>query len=170
MSKGDAVYEMEIGNGDEHLYEVTLAYVNGDKHNPFGTKQDSPGGKVFGWAEMEDHDAVVYKYHIQAYTISEATARAIKIDDARKCETAATWPSVFNSGNMELSLDQLEQFYHFLMNENHFDDWFYAEPTSISVVLVSNKEMVHTKMENRVMEKAKNFTSDISDWINKEEE
>ena len=164
----DAVYQMEIGNGDEHMYEVTLAYVNGDTHNKWAT--DDTEDKVFGWAEMEDHDAVVYKYHIKAYTISEATTRALKIDDARKAETAATWPSVFNTMPIEPTVDELEKFYHFLVHENHFDSWFYQEPTSISCVLVSNRDMVHKKMEDRVMQKVDNFTSDISEWMKQEEE
>lgn len=162
----DAVYEMEIGNGNEHMYEVTLAYVKGDEHNPWNDNKD----RIFGWAELEDHSAVVYKYNIQAYTIAEATARAIKIDDARKLEQAATWPSVFSSPSMNLNLDELENFYHYLMQSNQFDDWFYAEPTSISVVLKANKEMVFTQMENRIMNKAENFTSDISEWMKQEEE
>lgn len=166
--KHEAVYQMEIGNGNEHTYEVTLAYVFGDTHNKWANEDKED--RVFGWAEMEEHDAVIYKYHIDAYTIAEATARAIKIDDARKAETAATWPSVFGSMPIEPTVDELEKFYGFLVHENHFDDWFYQEPTSISCVLLSNKDMVHKKMENNVMQKAKNFTSDISEWMQQEEE
>ena len=166
IEQHDAVYEMEIGNGQEHMYEVTLAYVKGDKHNPWDNNKDRP----FGWAELEDHTAVVYKYSIQAYTIAEATNRALKIDDARKLEQAATWPSVFSSPSLNLSLEELQSFYHYLMETNQFDDWFYAEPTSISVVLKANKQMVFTQMENRIINKAENFTSDISEWMKQEEE
>jgi|TARA_X000001382_G_scaffold125383_3_gene110770 hypothetical protein len=163
-----AFNKIDAPNEEQHKYEVMMSYHKDDRH----LQNLSDSESSLAWAELHDNRIVVFKYHVIAGSIQSAINRAIKLDDQRKSETGATWPSIFsqweNMAGEPLNDDLLEKMYHFLQEQEHFEDWFNAQPTTVSAILLDNKPMVHKDMENQFIEKNETFISDIADWANKD--
>ena len=167
------VNKVDVPSQEQHKYEVMVAYHRDDEH----LKELSIGESSLAWADLHDNRVVVFKYDVIAGSMQAAINRAIKLDDQRKLETGATWPSLFSQWEQmagePLNDDLLEKMYFFLSEHNHFSDWFNAQPTTISAVLLHNKPMIHQDMENQFIEKSEHFISDVAQWANegvKEEE
>jgi len=103
-----------------------------------------------------------------------AIAQAKQLDDTRKMEVAATWPSITqhmqDEHGEEITPKLLEDMYGFLIDKDQFQNWFNTEPTTISCLLLANKDMIHLDMENQFIEKSNNFISEVANWANQEEE
>ena len=155
----------------QHKYEVTMSYHKADKHN---NTADGNEDNVLAWAELEDNEVVIFTYIVSASTMTGAIAQAKQLDDTRKMEVAATWPSITqhmqDEHGEEITPKLLEDMYGFLVDKDQFKNWFDTEPTTISCLLLANKDMIHLDMENQFIEKSNNFISDIANWANNEEE
>jgi len=155
----------------QHKYEVTMSYHKADKHNKTAEQSED---NVLAWAELDDNDVIIFTYIVNDVSMINAIAQAKQLDDTRKMEVAATWPSITehlqNDHGEELTPKLLEDMYGFLIDKDQFGQWFNTEPTTISCLLVANKDMIHLDMENQFIEKSDAFISDVANWANQEEE
>ena len=153
-------------NQEQHKYEVNVAYHQDDKH-----LQHIQEASNLAWADLTDNRIVVFTYNVIANNMQSAINSAIRLDNQRKMETGCTWPSLFSQweemSGMKLDDDMLEKMYFFLMDKNHFADWFNAQPTTVSAVLLDNKSMVHRDMENQFIKSSEHFIEDVANWANK---
>lgn len=155
----------EEGMAINHAYEVTITYNKSDKH--INVENIESG---LGWAELLDHDIIIYTYNIRAESLQAAINKAIDMDNLRKLEMAATWPSLVEGFPEEITPKLLQDFYFYLCDKNHFNSWFFQDPTTISGLLVDNKETIMLDMENQFIERSETFISDIANWANKSHE
>ena len=68
-----------------------MSYHKADKHNNTANQNED---NMLAWAELEDNEVVIFTYIVSASTMTGAIAQAKQLDDTRKMEVAATWPSI----------------------------------------------------------------------------
>ena len=157
---------IKINTSPLHNYAVTLAYHADDIHMQ---ERIGDNGKLFTWAELEDHKRVVFRYEVQANSIRAAIDEALRVDDARKAEIVASWPSALEEMPVDTA-EHLEVFYNFLLQREYISNWIFTDPTTVSAVIEDMEQQIHTDMENAFIQRNDSFLRDVANWANKEEE
>lgn len=149
---------IEVQNKPLKKYQVTISYF---RHQMFE--------KIDNDKELDTENGICNRYEVEASSLEQAIARAIKIDTVVKAETMTRYPGILPEED-SFDKETVLKFADFLDDKGLFQDWILLEPTAIQGSLIADEEELNTFTENTVMEHTSNMSDEIEDFLRNTEE
>ena len=119
--------------------------------------------------ELDIENGIANRYEVEASSLEQAIARAIKIDTVVKAETITRYPGILPDED-RFDRETVLKFAEFLDDKGLFSDWVLLEPTAIQASLIDDEDQLNTITENAVMEHTSNMSDEIEDFLRDTEE
>lgn len=120
--------------------------------------------KIDDNAELDIENGINNRYEVEATSLEQAIARAIKVDTVVKAETMARYPGILPDED-EFDKETVLKFAEFLDNKGLFQDWILLEPTAIQASLIKDEDELNTLTENAVIEHTSHMSDEIEDFL-----
>ena len=114
--------------------------------------------------ELDIENGIANRYEVEASSLEQAIARAIKIDTVVKAETMTRYPGILPDED-KFDKETVLKFAEFLDDKGLFSDWILLEPTAIQASLIDDEDELNTLTENTVMEHSSNMSDEIEDFL-----
>ena len=157
---------VEINTDRDKEYHVVLAYFVSDV-----------GMKLFGGSigfGNDDDEILVHTYSIMAPDMASAISKARDVDYARKMEQITGFANIIAEGIEEdwvkdkqipFTPEIIEDFRNYMLKEGNFQSFFFAEPTTMTAVLASNRGIAEKQSESNILRDKLNISDDVESWL-----
>ena len=119
--------------------------------------------------ELDIENGIANRYEVEASSLEQAIAKAIKIDTVVKAETITRYPGILPDED-RFDRETVLKFAEFLDDKGLFSDWILLEPTAIQASLIDDEDQLNTLTENAVMKHTSNMSDEIEDFLRDTEE
>ena len=120
--------------------------------------------KIDDDAELDIENGISNRYEVEASSLEQAIAKAIKIDTVVKAETMSRYPGILPDED-EFDKETVLKFAEFLDDKGLFSDWVLLEPTTIQASLIDDEDELNTLTENAVMKHTNHMSDEIEDFL-----
>ena len=120
--------------------------------------------KIDDNSELDIENGIANRYEVEASSLEQAIARAIKIDTVVKAETMTRYPGILPEED-KFDKETVLKFAEFLDDKGLFQDWVLLEPTAIQASLIDDEDQLNTLTENTVIEHTSNMSDEIEDFL-----
>lgn len=139
-------------------YQVQISYF---REHMFDKIEDN--------SPLDIENGVSLRYEVEASSLEQAIAKAIKVDTVVKAEEMTRYPVMLPDED-QFDRELVLKFADFLDNKGLFSDWMFLEPTSIQASLISDEDDLNTLTENAVIKHTNKMGDDIEDFLRDTEE
>lgn len=146
-------HEIEITNKPLKKYQVQISYFRNQLFD-----------KIDDDTEIDMENGTVNRYKVEASSLEQAIARAIKIDTVIKAESITRYPGILPDED-EFDRETVLKFAEFLDDKGLFNDWVLLEPTAIQASLVADEDALNTLTENAVIKHTSHMSDEIEDFL-----
>ncbi len=149
---------IKVQNKPLKKYQVQISYF---RHQVFE--------KIDNNKELDIENGIANRYEVEASSLEQAIAKAIKIDTVVKAETMTRYPGILPDED-EFDKETVLKFAEFLDNKGLFSDWILLEPTAIQASLIDDEDELNTLTENAVIKHTNHMSDEIEDFLRDTEE
>ena len=145
---------IEVQNKPLKKYQVQISYF---RYQIFDNVDDDD-------KELDIENGIANRYEVEASSLEQAIARAIKIDTVIKAETMTRYPGMLPDED-EFDRETVLKFAEFLDDKGLFQDWMLIEPTAIQASLIEDEDELNTLTENAVIKHTNDMSDEIEDFL-----
>ena len=145
---------IEVQNKPLKKYQVQISYF---RYQIFDNVDDDD-------KELDIENGIANRYEVEASSLEQAIARAIKVDTVIKAETMTRYPGMLPDED-EFDRETVLKFAEFLDDKGLFQDWMLIEPTAIQASLIEDEDELNTLTENAVIKHTNDMSDDIEDFL-----
>ena len=145
---------IEVQNRPLKKYQVQISYF---RYQIFDNVDDDD-------KELDIENGIANRYEVEASSLEQAIARAIKVDTVIKAETMTRYPGMLPDED-EFDRETVLKFAEFLDDKGLFQDWMLIEPTAIQASLIEDEDELNTLTENAVIKHTNDMSDDIEDFL-----
>ena len=144
---------IEVQNKPLKKYQVQISYF---RYQMFDNVDDDK--------ELDIENGIANRYEVEASSLEQAIARAIKVDTVIKAETMTRYPGMLPDED-EFDRETVLKFAEFLDDKGLFQDWMLIEPTAIQASLIEDEDELNTLTENAVIKHTNDMSDEIEDFL-----
>jgi len=145
---------IEVQNKPLKKYQVQISYF---RYQIFDNVDDDD-------KELDIENGIANRYEVEASSLEQAIARAIKVDTVIKAETMTRYPGMLPDED-EFDRETVLKFAEFLDDKGLFQDWMLIEPTAIQASLIEDEDELNTLTENAVIKHTNDMSDEIEDFL-----
>ena len=145
---------IEVQNKPLKKYQVQISYF---RYQIFDNVDDDD-------KELDIENGIANRYEVEASSLEQAIARAIKVDGVIKAETMTRYPNMLPDED-EFDRETVLKFAEFLDDKGLFQDWMLIEPTAIQASLIEDEDELNTLTENAVIKHTNDMSDEIEDFL-----
>ena len=145
---------IEVQNRPLKKYQVQISYF---RYQIFDNVDDDD-------KELDIENGIANRYEVEASSLEQAIARAIKVDTVIKAETMTRYPGMLPDED-EFDRETVLKFAEFLDDKGLFQDWMLIEPTAIQASLIEDEDELNTLTENAVIKHTNDMSDEIEDFL-----